>query len=98
MSFEEPFHFQFKAVDHPLVFRLHVLDVQDLFQLLKPGVEIEKMKMKTIKYKCNRLSWHRQQPGQVLEGMRCVPQVLVRCLQLLSQGLAQKVNLSFPFA
>ena len=42
MSFEEPFHFQFKAVDHPLVFRLHVLDVQDLFQLLKPGVEIEK--------------------------------------------------------
>ena len=41
MSFEEPFHLQFEAVDHPLVLRLHVLDVQDLFQLLKPGVEIK---------------------------------------------------------
>ena len=38
----KPFHLQFEAVDHPLVLRLHVLDVQDLFQLLKPGVEIEK--------------------------------------------------------
>ena len=41
MSFEEPFHLQFEAVDHPLVLRLHVLDVQDLFQLLKPGGEIQ---------------------------------------------------------
>ena len=77
MSFEGPFHLQFKAVDHSLVLQLHVLDVQDLFQLLKPGMEIKKMKMKTTKYKCNSLLWHGQQPGQVLEGMRCVPQVLV---------------------
>ena len=42
MSFEEPFHLQFEAVDHPLVLQLHVLDVEDLFQLLKPGVEIKK--------------------------------------------------------
>ena len=49
MSFEEPFHLQFEAVDHPLVLRLHVLDVEDLFQLLKPGMEIKKMKIKMIK-------------------------------------------------
>ena len=41
MSFEEPFHLQFEAVDHPLVLQLHVLDVEDLFQLLKPGAEIK---------------------------------------------------------
>ena len=46
MSFEEPFHLQFEAVDHPLVLRLHVLDVQDLFQLLKPGANNERKNIK----------------------------------------------------